>query len=333
MKKRIIFPLLIIVLGYTYVYAQSKNIGTVGAQFLQLGVGARAVGMGGAYVGVTDDVDALYWNPAGITRVKNHALQVSHLPYFDTISRNYVGYVYNFNERGAFGVSVNYLSMDDMEITTEFQPEGTGEFFGASDLAIGVSCGLNLTDRFSVGITAKYINQRIWNENARGLAFDVGTQYRIDFKNLIIAMCMSNFGPDLKMAGRDLDVFYDTNENLPTNRLTPALLETEAYPLPLTFQVGVAMDLYSSEKYKAIIAIDAVHPNDSKERVNFGAELSFFKMLFLRSGYQYNYDVQGLTFGAGFLVPFKSSRVTVDYSYSIYDILTDIQRFSLGVEF
>jgi hypothetical protein len=330
--KKYIFTVLLALSSFN-LFAQNPNVGTVGAQFLQIGVGARAIGMGGAYVGVTNDVDALYWNPAGITRVKNHALKVSHLPWFDTIVRNFVGYVYNYGTRGAFGISVNYLSMDDMEVTTEMQPEGTGEFFGASDLSLGLTFGFNLTDRFSVGLTGKYIREKIWNETANGFAFDVGTQYRIDFKNLVIAMCMSNFGGDVRMHGRDLDVFYDTDENLPSNRETPAKLETEAYPLPLNFQVGIAMELVSTPMYKVLAAVDAVHPNDNNERLNFGIEVGYRSMLYLRGGYRYNYDDEGLTFGLGCVMPFSNYKAKFDYSYSTFDLFTNIQRFSIGFEF
>ena len=64
-----------------------------------------------------------------------------------------------------------------------------------------------LTDRFNVGLTVKYIYQRIWNETATGIAFDVGTQYRLDFQNLTIAMCMTNFGADMNYDGPDLIFF------------------------------------------------------------------------------------------------------------------------------
>ena len=83
-----------------------------------------------------------------------------------------------------------------MEITTENSPNGTGQFFDAQDIAIGLSYARNLTDKFSAGLTVKYVNQTIWNESSSGVAFDIGTQYKLDFNNLTIAMCMTNFGSE-----------------------------------------------------------------------------------------------------------------------------------------
>ena len=113
----------------------------------------------------------------------------------------------------------------------------------------------------------KLVNQRIWNETANGFAFDVGTQYRIGIEDLTIGMSMSNFGPDMKYDGRDLSVQYDGSTQLPENRLTPAQLAAEDYPLPLYFQVGVSMTVVNSEGFKMHVAADAAHPNDNKERV------------------------------------------------------------------
>ena len=80
------------------------------------------------------------------------------------------------------------LHTEDMEITTEEEPNGTGRYFDAGDFALELSYARYFTDRFSVGLTVKYIYQKIWNESASGVAFDIGTQYRLDFQNLTIAM-------------------------------------------------------------------------------------------------------------------------------------------------
>jgi len=220
-----------------------------------------------------------------------------------------------------------------MEITTEEEPNGTGRLFGARDIALGVSFSRNFTDRFSFGITAKYIEQSIWNETANGLAFDVGTQYKLDFQNLTIAMSMRNFGADLKYEGDDLIVVHDLSEELPQNRLTNARLETAAYQLPLNFQVGIAVDVYESDFIKVRSGIDAVHPNDNSERINFGTEIAVYNSLFLRGGYKFNYDDEDFTFGAGVALPFQGTSFKFDYAYSIYDILPSIHRISVGVTF
>jgi hypothetical protein len=315
------------------VSAQNPNLGTSGAQFLQIPVGARPAAMGGAYIAQASDAAALFWNPAGIVHVPANEAIFGHTEWWATIQLNHFAYVHTMEDVGSFGVSLTALSMDKMEVTTELEPEGTGSFFDAQDLMIGVSFARRLTEDFSAGLTVKYISQRIWNETAGGVAFDIGTQYRIGFKDLTIAMSMTNFGTDLRYDGLDLNRKYDASPGQLNNRLTPARLEPEDYPLPLHFQVGLSMTVLSTEDFSVLVATDVTHPNDNDERINVGSEVQFVDYLFLRGGYRFGYDTEGLTLGAGVSVPLGDTRLTFDYAYALYDLLPDINRFSLGVRF
>jgi hypothetical protein len=331
MKKLLIMVLAI--LGFGTVYAQSPNLGTSGAQFLQLPVGARSEAMGGAIVGLTDDASALFWNPAGIVKVNNVQAHFSYMNWFDLFDFNAAALVYNAGDLGVFGANAISFTTDKMEITTEAEPNGTGRFFDAGDIALGVSYAKYLSDRFSVGLSVKYINQRIWNETASGIAFDIGTQYRLDFQNLTIAMCMTNFGADMKFDGPDLDFIYRKDDNYPLSRLIPSRLSTEEYSLPLNFQVGIGFDVFEYDFVKMKGAIDVTHPNDNAERAHFGTEFSFFDRFFVRAGYKYNYDDQDFTFGAGANVPLGSTAVYFDYAFSLYDILPSVHRISVNLSF
>lgn len=329
MKKLI----LLFIIFYSAIFAQNPNLGTAGAQFLQLQVGARGSSMGGAIIGLTNDASSVFWNPAGLTSVKSVDAHFSYMDWFKLFDFNAAAIALNAGDAGVFAAHLIVFSTDKMEITTEENPNGTGRFFDAQDLAFGVSYARLLTDRFSIGLSAKYIYQRIWNETAEGIAFDIGTQYKLDFQNLTIAMSMTNFGGDLQYEGPDLSVTYDKDPNFPLTRLTPAKLETEGYPLPLNFQVGIGFDIFSMDFIKMRGAVDAVHPNDNSERVHVGTEFAFFDRLFIRGGYKYNYDDEDFTFGAGANLPFSSSVISFDYGYSVYDILPSVHRISLGVSF
>lgn len=331
MKKIIL--LLIIVISFGNIFAQNPNLGTSGAQFLQLPVGARSEAMGGAIVGLADDASAIFWNPAGIVKVSNVQAHFSYMNWFDLFDFNAASIVYNAGDFGVIGASMVIFTTDEMEITTEEQPNGTGRYFDAGDIALGVTYAKYLTDRFSVGLTVKYINQRIWNETATGVAFDIGTQYRLDFQNLTIAMSMSNFGADMKFDGPDLDFTYRKDDDYPQSRLIPSRLSTDEYPLPLNFQVGIGFDVFEYEFVKMIGAIDVTHPNDNAERAHFGTEFSFFDRFFVRGGYKFNYDDQDFTFGAGANVPLGGSAVYFDYAYSLYNILPSVHRISVNLSF
>jgi len=314
-------------------FSQNPNLGSAGAKFLQIPIGARATAMGGACVGLADDASAVFWNPAGIARVENNDVQFSSMRWLGAFDVNAASLVHSLGESGVLAASAVVLSMDRMEVTTESQPNGTGQFFDAQNLALGLTYARFLTDRFSVGVTGKYVYERIWNEVADGIAFDIGTQYRIDFQNLTIAMSMTNFGGDLQFNGPELNITYLRDKNFPASRLAPARYEPDAYPMPLHFQVGIGMDFYRSEVLSVRGAVDAAHPSDNRERINAGIETTFFDRISLRGGYRYHYDDESFTFGAGATLPFAGSLLAFDYAYSIYDILPNVQRISVGIAF
>lgn len=331
MKK--IFIILAITYISNFTFAQNPNLGTAGAQFLQIPVGARSESMGGAIVGLANDASAVFWNPAGIVKVENVQVHFTNMNWFDLFDFNAASIVYNTGDFGTIAANMLIFSTGDMEITTEEKPNGTGRYFDAEDISFGISYAKYLTDRFSVGLSTKYINQRIWNESASGIAFDIGTQYTLDFKNLTIAMCMKNFGADMKLDGPDLGFTYLKDENYPFSRLVPGSLSTQGYPMPLNFQVGIGFEVLKYDFIEINGAIDVSHLNDNNERAHFGTEVSLFDRLFMRAGYKYNYDVQDYTFGAGANVPFGDTNINFDYSYSLYNILPNVHSISINLSY
>jgi hypothetical protein len=313
--------------------SQNPNLGTSGAKFLQIPISARAAGMGGAFIGTADDASAVFWNPAGTATISGNSAQFSFVDLYSQFSLNALAVSHSLEDIGTISVSVISLAMDKTEITTELQPNGTGRFYDAQDIAMGLSFARKLTTEFSVGATVKYIHQRIWNESADAFAFDIGTQYWIDYNNLVIAMSMTNFGSDMRYDGEDLNITYLRNNNFPISRLAPARLQTSEDPLPLHFQVGVAMDLMSSDFLVIRGEIDATHPNDNNERLNMGAEANFVNRFYLRGGYRYNYDDEDFTFGGGLSFPFGNSILKVDYAFVNFLLLPDLHRYSISIEF
>jgi opacity protein-like surface antigen len=117
-----------------------------------------------------------------------------------------------------------------------------------------------------------------------------------------------------------------------------ALYETDAFPLPLLFRVGIASELYKNDKLRVSFGIDALHPNDNAESLNGGAELAFSETFFLRGGYAtlFRDDTEeGLTLGGGihYRLWGGSTMVKIDYTYADFGLLENVQRFSLGVKF
>ncbi|MEK9138460.1 MAG: PorV/PorQ family protein, partial [Bacteroidota bacterium] len=185
------------------------KVGTTAAKFLSIPVGARALGMGGAFVAVANDASAMYWNPSGLASITQSEAVFAHANWLADIDFNYGGVIMPMEDVGIIGVNFTSLSMAEMERTTEDRPEGTGQYFSAGSFAVGVSYAKKLTDWFSIGGNVKYINEHIWNSSATGFAVDVGTLFTTPFPGLKFGVAISNFGTKMRMTGDDLLVQKD----------------------------------------------------------------------------------------------------------------------------
>ena len=318
-------------------YGQSlTKTGTTAAQFLKIGVGPRAIGMGGAFTATADDITAMYWNPGGLARTFASEAFFNHVNWFADIRFDYAGFSTQVPGMGTLGAFVSVLSMDEMEVRTIERPEGTGELFTAGALAIGLGYARNLTDDFAIGFNVKYVRENIWNETAAGIGIDVGTIYRIPILNEFrIAASISNFGTKMKMQGRDIIMINQVGPG--GGNLINTDIELGEYDLPLLFRVGVAADVIKDETSRLTAAVDAVHPSDNTEYLNTGVEYGWNDILFARAGMKSLFErdtEQGLTLGLG--VHYRvldAVKVKVDYAYQDFGRLQSIHYLSLGVVF
>jgi len=314
------------------------NVGTSAAAFLEIGVGARSQALGGAFTALANDASALYWNPAGIVQLNGIGISVNHADWLAGTNFEYFGLVLPAGNRLAFGLSLTALDyVDKQPVRTIFQPEGTGEFYGASDMAIGTTVAMALTDRFSFGMSLKYIQQKVWHESAHGFATDFGVLYKTAFKGLSLGTSISNFGTDLKLTGRDLLRPHDDDAQHYSNDKLNTRLVTDSFSLPLTFRFGIAYGLSFSPNHQVTTTVDVIHPSNNVERMNVGLEYSFLKLFALRCGYQSLFDDKrenGLTmgFGARTRIP-GVLEISVSYGYSNWGLLGDVQRISLDLSF
>jgi len=339
--SRIFIFLAISTLSYP-VFGQSidnvSKVATTAASFLEIAVGSRAIGMGGAFVAVADDATALYWNSAGIARLEKSEMVFIHTKWIADINYNYLGTAFPMGNAGVLGISVTSLSTEEMLVRTIDMPEGTGERFGVGDIAIGAAFARSLTDRFSIGFNTKYIRQKIWNMSAVGFAMDIGTLFTTQFNGMKIGMSVSNFGGKMQMLGKDTFVNFDLAPSQEgSNDRVPANLKTDKFPLPIVFRVGLAMDVLEGDLNNMTIAVDAAHPNDNTEYMNLGIEYSFDDFIFLRGGYKNLFlldSEENLTLGAGLIYDINGDvTVRVDYSYQEFGRLINSQSFSLAFEF
>ncbi|MGD8781012.1 MAG: PorV/PorQ family protein [Ignavibacteria bacterium] len=332
--KKLLF--LVLLLNGTVLFAQNK-VGTTAAEFLCIPVGAKAVGMGGAFVAVADDITAAYWNPGGLSRLTKNEFNANYAEWFIDTKLSWSGLGVRVTPDDYVAVSITILDYGEEPITTIELPEGTGETWNAMDLAIYLSYSRNLTDRFSIGGTAKYIQQRIWNESAHGFAFDVGLLFKTQLEGLNIGMAISNFGQSMQLDGQDLLQPIDIDESYDYNNSTiTSKLYTDQWELPLIFTVGTAWEFPLSKDLRLTVAADAKIPSNQSTYANLGSQVQLGKYFYARAGYNslFKPDAEeGLTLGGGINYTLAGLLLKIEYAYLDFGVLGDISRYSISINF
>lgn len=288
-----------------------EKVGTFDGQFLKIAVGARAAAMGGAFVGVSDDATSLFWNAAGIARIdpEKSELSLNHANWPAELSFDQIGYVFHVKRiPGAFGVHARALTMDPMVETTSFQPDpdvGTGRTFDAGMLAAGLTYARSFTDKFSAGITGNFVHEGLADFSQQTFALDVGTLYDVGTLGMKIGMSINNIGSQIKFIDREARI-------------------------PAIFRVGTSATIFQSADQRLMGSFEFSHPPDNAERLNVGAEYAFRKYVFLRGGYNINYDAESIAGGVGFHFPVSvAGQADLDYAYTDMRDLGGVHRFSL----
>ncbi|MBI1925850.1 PorV/PorQ family protein [Candidatus Poribacteria bacterium] len=363
MKKTLVTTFFLLVMLCSLNAYAITNVGTTGAQFLKIGPDARAEGLGGAFGAVSNDVNAIYWNPAGLSHIQKNSLSNTYTVWLGDTRYNFLAFATPVEKVGTIAASVTALTMPQMEITTLENPDGTGLWFDAGDWAVSLAYARQLYDRskthgteeggarLSFGINTKLIYQKIYRESAKGVAVDVGTLYYTGWRSLRIGMCLSNFGPDMSFSGPDLKTgtqiggterfgeynpFPDT-----TNPTRTATLDTTTFAMPINFRVGVAYDIVDQGDHFLTLALDGNHPNDNNERLHIGAEYWYKKAGSIRVGYKFRLgekeirknEEENITLGLGLNLNVKTVNLILDYAFANFDLLEQAHHITLGIVF
>lgn len=340
-KKSLIFILVVSLWGNLAIGQGPRSVskrGTTAAPFLSIAQGARALALGGAFVAIANDVSSMYWNPAGVAELKGFHFMVDHTNWFADIKYDYLGATIDLGSFGGLGVNMTLSNIAEMKVTTVEQQDGTGELFGVTDLAFGITYALRLTDDFSIGFNPKVVYQKIWKMSATAFALDMGVKYRTPFEGFTLGMSISNFGTKMQMQGNNALVLYDPAPgNSGNNGQIPAELSTDEWELPLNFRVGIAYDLPLGDIGKMTLAADAAHPSDNYESVNVGGEYVYDDVLYVRGGMKSLFladSEEGFTVGIGIKqLLLGNVQFSVDYAYQDLSRLKNAQKFTFGISF
>ena len=298
----------------------SQRAGSAMAQFLKIGVGGRAVGMGESFVAIANDASALYWNPAGIAQMKKNELTFSHVNWPVDVRHEFLGYAHHLGEVNSIGVSVTALHTDSFEETTEYQPRGTGNYVSFSDVAIGLTYARKMTDKFSFGATVKYVDESLAELHARAVLFDFGTYYWTGWHSTRFAVAVVNFGQNFQPTGS-----FAQRDGTEINKF-------QDFSPPTVFRLGVASEVVDNEQHKMTTSVQLNHPNDNAENVNLGVEYWWNNTLALRGGYRINVDEESFTFGGGVALPLSRSLLNFDISYTDFGRLGNATRLSAAIK-
>ncbi len=367
MRKLFAGALALLLVTATVAYGQQEGdipptdlskVGTSAANFLKLPVGARALALGGGGVATVQDATALYWNPAGIGGIDRVTLAYNRFDLYAGITHTFTGLVMPLGLNTRIGVSYIGLNSGEMEITTVEEPDGTGEFFEVVNTAIGVTFSQILTDRFTLGITGKWVQEKIQRAVANGIALDVGSTFNTGLLGTRLGMAILNMGPKMQLDGPDLafDRQLDDEPGELTAGLNPAAnLETLEYDLPLMFRLGVSIDLLggistfmTNDMNRVTALIDIEDANDQVARVGVSLEYAWNEMVYARFGYRVRSKLSDqlgarlsdrhretfeLGYGLGLNTIVSGYALQLDYGLADYGDLGTVNQFFLSVGF
>ena len=333
MKLRIFNFLIILLLIVNISYGQDINrVGTSAAQFLKIGVGARANAMGEAFVSFPGEVTGLYWNPSGIASIEHTSFAISRTELYTDIAYNFIGIVQPLGSNNILGISILYLDSGNMEVTTLDQPQGTGKYYSWESYCIGITYARFVTDRLRLGGTIKYISEGAYHQKATSLAIDIGSLLDTGVLGMKLGMSLSNLGWEMHLTGTGLNTPQSSNGNGSETHYN-----TDNWPLPLIFRLGLSMELvgkkgqlFTNASNKIVIAADTFDPNDANLKSNMGFEYEWNNIFALRAGYHglclerdyYDaYNTASYTFGAGFKHKTNAFSAQIDYAYTDMKIL------------
>lgn len=326
--------LLAVAAGAAPAAAQTK-VGTTIVPFLQIEPSARAAALGGTGVATASELLASYQNPGALGHLGATGAQFTHLNYYAGVRYDHAVAAVAVPIGNLF-LTTTYLNSGDIAVRTVEQPEGTGEQYAVTDLALGAGFARRFTDRFAAGVTAHYVRETVWHSSLSAVSFGAGVLYRLPF-GADLGASLTNFGTRGQFDGRDLIIRYDAD---PTkygdNSGLPAALVTEDYPLPVLFRVGLAYPLRYGPDNALRLSLDAQQPSDNTPSVSVGGEYRFRDLLALRAGYERlgeQDSEKGLTLGGGLAYATGASRLSFDYAWTTHQALGNPQRFTLGVQF
>ncbi len=341
---------ILILIAFVVHLATGQTIRNFSNEFLNIGVDAAAFGMGKSVTAISNDINAIYWNPAGLAGLKDYQGALMHAEYFQGIANyDYAAFAKPINDSSTVAIAVIRFGVDDILNTTQLIQDGQINYdrvslFSAADWAVNVAYAKKLSVKnLKIGVNAKVIHRKIGGfANSIGFGFDAGLQF--EKKNWLLGLMLRDITTtfnawsfDNKKLDDILDIYNNINNNIlndnnPDNddevipTATPEKIELTKPKL----QLGVARKFRIAKSFNLLTALDFnmrfAQTNDiiSSSVVSMspaaGFQLDYLNMVYLRGGVnnlQNTTDFNGsksLSIEPNFGVGFTYKGISVDYA-------------------
>ncbi len=327
LKFVLLFVALILLADFSYSAKIYPSAGSTSAAFLKIPVGARASGMGGAFVSVSDDIYSSFYNPAGLSYLTERTISLMHNNYFQSMNQIYMAYglkgeqigflkKYPHLRKGNWAFSMNYFfTPKDLEKRSGFYEsdplypispvEGK---FRAWDLALGIHYGFNYDAYTNLGASLKLISQNIDTESGNSFAIDLGLMKKVEMLDRVFSLgaVVGNIGPGIKFNSR-------------------------RYDMPMFIKTGISYRTMEN----TLLSFDVWKYIDNYPYFILGIEHYLSEKLFLRTGYKYRLNGNELGAWSGFNagIGFVYNKFSFDYSFSPYGELGYSHKIGINFKF
>ncbi|TNE70294.1 PorV/PorQ family protein [bacterium] len=338
MKKnyqKIVFVLALLI-GVTTLATAQKKRGQTSFGFIANPLTARAAGMNDAVYSIDLNAEAMFSNPATMARQQSmFNVSVGQVEFIADINYSYAA-ISIAPKKGRYGVwglqliSTDYGEFDETVIdksnNLSYRDLGT---YNPRAFALGLSYARAVSGQFSFGGSVKYLDVNLVNGivgidgyefarqnfSANVFAYDFGVHYKTGWESLELGFAFKNLAQEVTF-------------------------HTESAEIPLTFRMGVSMDVFDltevNKDYNSlIVSINANRPRDFDEQIIIGADYTYMKRFSIRAGYLLPAEEQGISFGAGLTQPINRNGIAIsaDYSYTTYGIFSGVNRLTVQFSF
>lgn len=332
---------------------RTTRVGTRGANFLHVGVGARSQGLGTAAGSMIDGPEAMFWNPAGIVTRDALAVFVSYMQLFGNSGvTNTAAALTMPIGQGALGLSFTQYGSGSIDRTTEVAPDGDDPAFPGQFQYTGTSFALqyarNITDRLSASGGLRFVQEGIDFAQNSFVGFDLATRFRTGLYGLSVAAAVTNIGPSNRFTGSGVQrrISAPRENGFSTGSSIPVQYNTRQVQLPTGFRMGVeshllgdAEALFGTSKTHSLVGeVDFYDAIDTDLQPSLGFEYGYKSNYFLRAGKHWFNEqhaawklADGLSFGGGVKIPVLGRKLTLDYAFTTMGELQHNQVLSFEI--